>query len=180
LFDFSTHPPTIVIEAIRDFAQSRQTPVFQAYVSHPHLNTRTNAIYAQLGVTFIQCYDLGKDTADKKIISDMWKFYASLQKSSPSGRIRIILITGDKDFAEAIGQLRNLGVEVGILTGSTVNSAPVYDDYTLGMRVLPFLGVIEARARDKNLDAYQSPKRKALEKFEENTPGGSITFSLTI
>ena len=110
----------------------------------------------------------------------MWKFYASLQKSSPSSRIRIVLITGDKDFAEAIGQLRNLGVEVGILTGSTVNSAPVYDDYTLGMRVLPFLGVIEARARDKNLDAYQSPKRKALEKFEENTPGGSITFSLTI
>ena len=173
--NFSTHPPAIVIEGIRDFAQCRQTPVFQAYISRANFENRINAIYAQLGVTFIQCYDLGKDAADKKIISDMWKFYASFQRFSPNSRIRIILISGDRDFADAIGQLRNLGVEVGILTGSLTATAPVYDDYTLGIRVLPLLGVVEARARDKDLHAYQPGKRQALEKFEENkTPGNFL------
>jgi hypothetical protein len=138
-------------------------------MSRPALNmeSRTHAIYSQLGVTFIQCHGLGKDTADKKIISDMWKFYASLQRTSPDARIRIILITGDRDFADVIGQLRNLGVEIGILTGSVLNTAPVYDDYTLGMRVLPLLGVIEARARDVDLYAFQASKRLTLAEFEE-------------
>ena len=165
----------MVIEAIRDFAGCRHTPVFQAYMSRPSLNleSRIHAIYAQLGVTFIQCYDLGKDTADKKIISDMWKFYASFQKSAPETRVRIILITGDRDFADAIGQLRNLGVEVGILTGPVLATAPVYDDYTLGMRVLPLLGVIQARARDIDLNAYQASRRLSLAEFEEKMNGGN-------
>src|SRR3981189_2134735 len=99
---YRTHPPAIVIEPIRDFAGCSITPVFQAYMSRPstYLESRTHAIFAQLGVTFIQCYGLGKDTADKKIISDMWKFYATVQKSSSRNmRIRIILLTGDRDFA---------------------------------------------------------------------------------
>jgi NYN domain len=156
---FSSYPPTVVIEAIRDFAGCRITPVFQAYMSRPPyaLETRIHAIYAQLGVTFIHCYGRGKDTADKKIISDMWKFYASFQKFPTNTRIRIILITGDRDFADAVGQLRNFGVEIGILTGAVYETAPVYYDYTLGMRVLPLLGVIEARARGNNdLSVYQS------------------------
>src|SRR5271170_5411251 len=107
---------------------------------------RVHAIYAQLGVSFIQCPDLGKDTADKKIISDMWKFYAD--KSNSKSRIRIVLITGDRDFADAIGQLRNFGVEMRMLTGNSITTAPVYDDYTIGMRVLPLLGVIEAKAEE--------------------------------
>lgn len=166
----------MVIEAIRDFAGCRHTPVFQAYMSRPPLNveSRIHAIYSQLGVTFIQCYGLGKDTADKKIISDMWKFYASYQRSSPDARVRIILITGDRDFADAIGQLRNLGVEIGILTGSVLNTAPVYDDYTLGMRVLPLLGVIEARARDIDLNVYQASKRLSLTEFEEKMNEGTL------
>ena len=130
---------------------------------------RTHAIYAQLGVTFIQCYDQGKDTADKKIISDMWKFYAQYQKTSPNMRTRIILLTGDRDFADAIGQLRNFGVEVGILTGKVTETAPVYDDYTLGMRVLPLMGVIEARARDIDLNAYQAGKRISLDTFDKSS-----------
>ena len=130
---------------------------------------RTHAIYAQLGVTFIQCYDQGKDTADKKIISDMWKFYARYQKTSPNMRTRIILLTGDRDFADAIGQLRNFGVEVGILTGKVTETAPVYDDYTLGMRVLPLMGVIEARARDIDLNAYQAGKRISLDTFDKSS-----------
>jgi hypothetical protein len=162
LLTYSSDPPAVVIEAIRDFAGSRQTPIFQAYMSRAALayEARIHAIYAQLGVTFIQCYDTGKDTADKKIISDMWKFYASYQKSSPNTRIRIILITGDRDFADAIGQLRNLGVEVGILTGPRYTTAQVFDDYTLGMRVLPLPGVVEARARHVDLDAYQTTIKK--------------------
>jgi hypothetical protein len=138
-------------------------------MSRPALNieSRTHAIYAQLGVTFIQCHNLGKDTADKKIISDMWKFYASVQRVSPKTRIRIILITGDRDFADVIGQLRNFGVEIGILTGSIIATAPVYDDYTLGMRVLPLLGIIEARARDIDVNAYQASKRLSLSDFEQ-------------
>lgn len=135
------------------------TPVFQAYMSRPPyaLETRIHAIYAQLGVTFIHCYGLGKDTADKKIISDMWKFYASFQKFPTKTRIRIILITGDRDFADAIGQLRNFGVEIRILTGAVHETAPVYDDYTLGMQVLPLLGVIQARARgNSDLNVYQT------------------------
>lgn len=97
----------------------------------------------------------------------MWKFYAQAQKTSPNTRIRIILLTGDRDFADAIGQLRNFGVEVGILTGSVTTTAPVYDDYTLGMRVLPLLGVIEARARDIDMNAYQANKRISLSAFEK-------------
>jgi len=135
-----------------------------------------NAIYSQLGVTFVQCYALGgKDTADKKIISDMWKFYASFSRSAPDTRIRIILITGDRDFADVIGQLRNLGVEIGILTGSVRETAPVYDDYTIGMRVLPLLGVIQARARDIDLNAYQASRRQSLGEFEERLNGKSNT-----
>src|ERR1700731_419825 len=114
------HPPAVAIEAIRDFAESVHTPIFQAYMTRYATATerRVHAIYAQLGVSFIQCPDLGKDTADKKIISDMWKFYAD--KSQSKSRIRIVLITGDRDFADTIGQLRNVGVEIGILTGSSV------------------------------------------------------------
>ena len=165
----STHPPAIVIEAIRDFAGSRYTPIFQAYMSRPatSVESRIHGIYSQLGVTFIQCYDLGKDIADKKIISDMWKFYASQQKTLANLPIRIILITGDRDFADAIGQLRNLGVDMRILTGSVITTAPIYDDYTLGMRVLPLLGIIEARARDIDLHAYQASKRLSLARFED-------------
>jgi NYN domain len=166
---YSLHPPAIVIEAIRDFAGARLTPVFQAYTSRP-ANTREgriNAIYSQLGVTFIQCFGLGKDTADKKIISDMWKFYASFQKISASSKMRVVLITGDRDFADTIGQLRNLGVEVGILTGHVRQTAPVYDDYTLGMRVLPLLGIIKARARDNHLNTYQAAVRDSLSDFQD-------------
>lgn len=96
----------------------------------------------------------------------MWKFYAQAQKTSPTTRIRIILLTGDRDFADAIGQLRNFGVEVGILTGNLITTAPVYDDYTLGMRVLPLLGVIEARARDIDMNAYQANRRMSLSAFK--------------
>jgi hypothetical protein len=165
----SSDPPAVVIEAIRDFAGTRITPIFQAYTSHFPIpvEARLHAIYAQLGVTFIQCYDQGKDTADKKIISDMWKFYASYQHYSRQQRIRIILITGDRDFADAIGQLRNLGVEVGILTGSRTTTAPVFDDYTIGMRVLPLLGVVKARARYIELDAYQTTKRLPTGDFKQ-------------
>jgi hypothetical protein len=136
------------------------------------LENRTYAIYAQLGVTFVQCYGLGKDTADKKIISDMWKFYVSAQKSSPKTLVRIILITGDRDFADAIGQLRNFGVEIGILTGPVKSTAPVFDDYTLGMRVLPLLGIVEARARDHDLNAYQASKRLSLSASETRKAEG--------
>jgi hypothetical protein len=176
-FNFRVHPPAIIVEAIRDFAGCRITPVFQAYMAraqHP-IQARTHGIYAQLGVTFIQCPDLGKDTADKKIISDMWKFYASQRRYSQTSRIRIILITGDRDFADAIGQLRNMGVEIGILTGHVTTTAPVYDDYTLGIRVLPLLGVVEARARDANLTAYQTSKKISffeLEARERERDGG--------
>jgi NYN domain len=91
----------------------------------------------------------------------MWKFYASCRQPDPNARIRIILISGDRDFTDALGQLRNFGVEVGILTGKPTSVAPVYYDYSLGMRVLPLLGVIEARVRGidalpSNLDVYQS------------------------
>jgi len=126
---------------------------------------RVHAIYAQLGVTFIQCPDLGKDTADKKIISDMWKFYAD--KSQSKSRIRIVLITGDRDFADTIGQLRNVGVEIGILTGSRVATAPVYDDYTIGMRVLPLLGVISARADEGYANVHQGPDGKYVSKMRD-------------
>jgi NYN domain len=162
------HPPAIVVEAIRDFAGCRLTPVFQAYMARAQypLEGRSHAIYAQLGVTFIQCPDLGKDTADKKIISDMWKFYASQRRYSQNSRIRIILITGDRDFADAIGQLRNMGVEIGVLTGHVSTTAPVYDDYTLGIRVLPLLGIVEARARDTDLTAYQTSKKLSLFELE--------------
>ena len=161
----------MVIEAIRDFAGSRQTPIFQAYVSHTPFSyeSRLHGIYAQLGVTFINCYNTGKDTADKKIISDMWKFYATFQKSCPNQRIRIILITGDRDFADAIGQSRNLGVEVGILTGPRFTTAPVFDDYTLGMRVLPLFGVVQARARHTDVKAFQTSK-KYVNGFQNRLP----------
>lgn len=167
----SSDPPAVVIEAIRDFAGSRTTPVFQAYMSRFPLpsEARLHAIYAQLGVTFIQCYDQGKDTADKKIISDMWKFYASYQHYSRRQRIRIILITGDRDFADAIGQLRNLGVEVGILTGKRNATAAVFDDYTIGMRVLPLLGVVKARARYSELDAYQTTRELQNADYNKGT-----------
>jgi len=99
----------------------------------------------------------------------MWKFYAQYQKTSPNMRTRIILLTGDRDFADAIGQLRNFGVEVGILTGKVTETAPVYDDYTLGMRVLPLMGVIEARARDIDLNAYQAGKRISLDTFDKSS-----------
>jgi hypothetical protein len=101
----------------------------------------------------------------------MWKFYASLQKSSPNTRVRIILITGDRDFADAIGQLRNFGVEVGILTGHVNETAPVYDDYTLGMRVLPLLGIVRARARDIDLNAYQKTRRLSMTEVAEFLDG---------
>lgn len=115
---------------------------------------------------------MGKDTADKKIISDMWKFYVSAQKSSPTSLVRIILITGDRDFADAIGQLRNFGVEIGILTGHVQSTAPVFDDYTLGMRVLPLLGIVEARARDHDLKIYQASKRLSLSQYQSEISQG--------
>jgi hypothetical protein len=161
------HPPAVAIEAIRDFAESVHTPVFQAYMTRYATPTerRVHAIYAQLGVSFIQCPDLGKDTADKKIISDMWKFYAD--KSQSKSRIRIVLITGDRDFADAIGQLRNVGVEIGILTGNSTTTAPVYDDYTIGMRVLPLLGVISARADEGYAYVHQGPNGKYLSRMRD-------------
>jgi hypothetical protein len=130
-----------------------------------------------MGVTFIQCYGLGKDTADKKIISDMWKFYATYQHIAPKNRIRIILITGDRDFADAIGQLRNLGVDIAIITGTATETAPVYNDFTLGLRVLPLLGIIEARARNRDLHAYQAQKRLSppeLEVLMRKGPGAIL------
>ena len=109
------------------------------------------SVYSQLGVTFIQCYRK-PNAADKKIISDMWKFYASQHKKS---RVRIVLITGDRDFADVVGQLRNVGVDVRILTGGVAETSPVYEDYTLGLKVLPLLELAKRRAKDTNLDLYQ-------------------------
>jgi len=115
-------------------------------------------MFAQLGVTFIQCYgSSGKDVADKKMISDMWKFYASFQRHSPHAKLRVILISGDRDFADVIGQLRNLGVEVGVLTGPQNSVSGLFDDYTVGMRVLPLLGVIEARTKGRDLSGLRNP-----------------------
>jgi NYN domain len=141
---------------------------------------RIRAIYSQLGVTFIHCFDLGKDTADKKIISDMWKFYASQQRSSTKSQLRMVLITGDRDFSDAIGQLRNLGVEVRILTGPLSSTAPIYDDYTLGMRVLPLLGLVEARAKNVDLHMYQSSRKLALAGMEKQVEELSKGMTLPI
>ena len=161
----SGHPPAVVIEAIRDFAGSRKTPTFQAYLSSvPNgFPYRLHSIYAQLGVTFIQCYgSVGKDTADKKMITDIWKFYASFQRYSPQTKLRIIVISGDRDFADVIGQMRNLGVEVGILTGAETATSGIFDDYTVGMRVLPLLGVIEARTKGHDLAALRHPANSVV------------------
>ena len=49
---------------------------------------------------------------------------------------------------------------MGILTGPRYTTAPVFDDYTLGIRVLPLPGVVRARARHVDLDAYQTTMKK--------------------
>jgi hypothetical protein len=162
---YRDQPPAVVIEAIRDFAGTRKIPVFQAYLTSIPFGSpyRLHSIFAQLGVTFIQCYGAtGKDTADKKMISDMWKFYASFQRHSPHTKLRVILISGDRDFADVIGQLRNLGVEVGVLTGPQHSVSGLFDDYTVGMKVLPLLGVIEARTKGRDLSGLRNPGNESL------------------
>jgi hypothetical protein len=181
---YSGQPPAVVVEAIRDFAGTRATPIFQAYLSSmPNgFPYRLHSIYAQLGITFIQCYGTGgKDTADKKMITDMWKFYASYQRYSPRAKLRIIVISGDRDFADVIGQMRNLGVEVGILTGTETATSSVFDDYSVGMRVLPLLGVIEARTKGRDLAALRNPGDSVVPQGKIAEGGSSIhtTGSLT-
>jgi len=58
---------------------------------------------------------------------------------------------------------------VRILTGGISQTAPVFDDYTVGMRVLPLLGVIETRAKGMKLDNYQA-SRKLEPPSISNTP----------
>jgi NYN domain len=174
----------VIIEAIRDFAGARHTPVFQAYTEagSPRTDRRINAIFSQLGVTFIQCYGMGgKDTADKKIITDMWKFYAQYKFSHPECIIRVILITGDRDFADAIGQFRNLGVEIGIITGHVNETAPIFDDITLANRVLPLLGIVQARARrdvEADLRVFQPSYRPTFREPGFQSEGRRIIHSV--
>ena len=96
------------------------------------------------------------------MITDIWKFYASFQRYSPQTKLRIIVISGDRDFADVIGQMRNLGVEVGILTGAERATSGIFDDYTVGMRVLPLLGVIEARTKGHDMAALRNPANNVV------------------
>lgn len=91
------------------------------------------------------------------MINDIWKFYSDYQQYSPRSKIRIILISGDRDFADVIGEMRNRGVEVGILTGSPSATSGVFDDYTVGLRVLALDGVIEARTKGRDLLGLRNP-----------------------
>ena len=54
-----------------------------------------------------------------------------------------------------------------MLTGNSITTAPVYDDYTIGMRVLPLLGVIEAKAEEGYAYVHQGPHGKYLERMKD-------------
>ena len=58
-------------------------------------------------------------------------------------------------------------MEIGILTGNSVTTAPVYDDYTIGMRVLPLLGVIQARAEEGYAYVHQGPNGNYLSRMRD-------------
>ena len=98
----------------------------------------------------------------------MWKFYSHYSKHYPVSQLRIILLTGDSDFADPLGQLRNLGVDIGVLTPPLPTSAPIFEDLSLAIRVLPLYRL--TREKVKMLD----PRLTDNGSEEFGTVGGSV------